>query len=70
MIIINMNSIKKKEIYRPAVQRKTNLEITGEEKPKTRLRRRKPNKRPFREKKQVCAFLDEKSQFLNIQKLY
>ena len=31
--------------YHRAVQRKTNLEVTGEEKPKTRLRRRKANKR-------------------------
>ena len=46
-----MTSIKKQEIYRPAVRRKPNLEVTGEEKPKTHRRRRKPNKRPFREKK-------------------
>ena len=37
--------------YRRAVQRKVNLEVTGEEKPKTCLRRRKANKRLCREKK-------------------
>ena len=37
--------------YRRAVRRKANLEVTGEEKPKTRLRRRKANKRLCREKK-------------------
>ena len=47
---INMTLIKKQEIYRRAVRRKPNLEVTGEEKPKTRIRRRKPNKRLFREK--------------------
>ena len=41
--------------YRRAVQRKANLEVTGEEKPKTRLRRRKANKRLGREKKPVCT---------------
>ena len=44
----NMN-----RVYRRAVRRKVNLEVTGEEKPKTRLRRRKANKRFCREKKQV-----------------
>ena len=47
-------------IYRRAVRRKANLEVTGEEKPKTRLRRRKANKRLCREKRPVCALPDEK----------
>ena len=46
-------------IYRRSGRRKANLEVTGEEKPKTRLRRRKANKRLCREKKPVCALLDE-----------
>ena len=46
-------------IYRHAVRRKDNLEVTGEEKPKTRLRRRKANKRLCREKKPVRALPDE-----------
>ena len=44
---------------RRAVRRKANLEVTDEEKPKTRLRRRKANKRLCREKKPVCALPDE-----------
>ena len=46
-------------IYRRTVRRKANLEVTGEEKPKTCLRRKKTNKRLCREKKPVCAFPDE-----------
>ena len=46
-------------VYRRAVRRKANVEVTGEEKPKTRLRRRKANKRLCREKKTVCALPDE-----------
>ena len=46
-------------INRRAVRRKDNLEVTGEEKPKTRLRRRKANKRLCREKKPVWALPDE-----------
>ena len=48
-----------KSKYRRAVRRKANLEVTGEEKPKTRLRRRKANKRLCREKKPVWALSDE-----------
>ena len=47
------------KISRRAVRRKVNLEVTGEEKPKTCLRRRKANKRLCREKKPVCALPDE-----------
>ena len=60
-------------MYRRTVRRKANLEVTGEEKPKTLLRRRKANRRLCREKKPVCALpdqekpvslvSDEKSQF-------
>ena len=39
--------------------RKAILEVTGEEKPKTRLRRRKANKRLCRKKKPVCVLPDE-----------
>ena len=46
-------------IYRRAVRRKANLEVTGEEKPKTRLRRRKANKGLCREKKPVRVLPDE-----------
>ena len=46
-------------IYRRAVRRKANLEVTGEEKPKTRLRRRKANKRLCCEKRPVYALPDE-----------
>ena len=46
-------------MYRSTVRRKDNLEATGEEKPKTRLRRRKANKRLCREKKPVWALPDE-----------
>ena len=45
--------------YRRAVWRKANLEVTGEEKPKTRLSRRNGNKRLCREKKPVWALPDE-----------
>ena len=45
--------------YRRAVRRKANLEVTGDEKPKTRLRRRKANKRLCRDLKPVCALPDE-----------
>ena len=38
-------------IYRRAVRRKDNLEVTGEEKPKTRLRRRKASFTCLRRKK-------------------
>ena len=41
------------------VRRKANLEVTCEEKPKTRLRRRKANKRLCREQRPVCAYPDE-----------
>ena len=44
--------------YRRAIQKKANLEVTGEEKPKTRLRK-KADKRLCREKKPVCALPDE-----------
>ena len=50
-------------IYRRTVRRKANLEVTGEEKPKTRLRRRKANKRLFREKSQFTPSQTKKSQF-------
>ena len=46
-------------LYRRVVRREANLEVTGEEKPKTRLRRRKANKRLCREKKPVWALPDE-----------
>ena len=46
-------------LYRRAVRRKANLEVTGEEWPKTRLRRRKVNKRLCREEKPVWALPDE-----------
>ena len=46
-------------VHRRAVRRKANLEVTGEEMPKTRLRRRKDNKRLCREKKPVWALPDE-----------
>ena len=41
------------------VRRKANLEVSGEEKRKTRRRRRKANKLFFREKKPVCTLPDE-----------
>ena len=47
-------------LYRHAVRRKANLEVTGVEKPKTRLRRRKANKRLCREEKPVSLVSDEK----------
>ena len=53
------NKNKKNFVYRRAVRRKANLEVTGEEKPKTSLRRRKANKRLCREKKPVWALPDE-----------
>ena len=37
------------------VPRKANLEVTVEEKPKTRLRHRKASKGLYREKKPVCT---------------
>ena len=40
-----------KTTYRHAVRRKANLEVTGEEKPKTRLKRRKANKSALSRKK-------------------
>ena len=40
-------------------KKKANLEVTGEEKPKTRLRRRKANKRLCRKKRSVYALPDE-----------
>ena len=46
-----------------AVWRKANLEVTGEEKPKTRLRRRKANKRLCRKKSQFAPSQTKKSQF-------
>ena len=46
-------------IERERVLRFYNLEVTGEEKPKTRLRRRQANKQLCREKKPVCALPDE-----------
>ena len=49
--------------YRRAIRRKTNLEVTGEEKPKTRLRRRKVKKRLCREKSQFGCSQMKKSQF-------
>ena len=52
-----------KTTYRRAVRRKANLEVTGEEKPKTRLRRRKANKRLCREKSQFAPSQTKKSQF-------
>ena len=50
-------------IYRRVVRRKSNLEVTGEEKPKTRLRRRKDNKRLCHEKSQFAPSQTKKSQF-------
>ena len=46
-------------LYHRAVRRKANLKVTGEEKRKTRLRRRTANKRLCRGKKPVCALPDE-----------
>ena len=49
----------RRSIYHRTVRRKVNLEVTGEEKPKTCLRRTKANKRLCHEKKPVCALPDE-----------
>ena len=43
--------------------KKSNLKVTGEEKPKMRLRRRKANKRLCREKSQFAPSQTKKSQF-------
>ena len=53
-----MTSIKKQELYRRALRRKSDLEVTAQEKPKTRLRRSKCNT-AFSVIKQVCALPDE-----------
>ena len=51
-------------IYRRVVRRKANLEVTDVEKPKTRLRRRKANKRHLSQakKSQFAPSPDEKLQ--------
>ena len=49
--------------YRRAVRKKANLEVTGDEKPKMRLRRRKANKRPCREKSQFTPSRRRKASF-------